>query len=261
MPVDNELYNRFSETWWDENAALSTLRTWLNPVRFGYFRRVLIEEQRRDPQRTTVLDVGCGGGLLAEEFARLGCQVTGIDPSEASLETARKHARQSDLNIAYQAGRGEQLPFATASFDLVVCCDVLEHVNDVSQVIKEIARVLALSGLFFYDTINRTVLSWLAVVKIAQEWRWTCIMPPNLHDWKQFIKPQKLQQCMQQYQLQNQEVKGMHPTVHPLQIISLFIKHKRGKITLTEMGRRLQFQESHDLSASYLGYALKEQHI
>ena len=116
MPVDNELYDRLSDTWWDENQALGLLRTSLGPVRFDYFRRVLIEEHKRDPRGIKVLDVGCGGGLLAEEFACLGCQVTGIDPSEPSLHTARKHAQQSGLEIAYQTGVGEQIHFADASF-------------------------------------------------------------------------------------------------------------------------------------------------
>ncbi|HEY4035819.1 MAG TPA: bifunctional 2-polyprenyl-6-hydroxyphenol methylase/3-demethylubiquinol 3-O-methyltransferase UbiG [Ktedonobacteraceae bacterium] len=258
MPVDNELYNRLSDTWWDDDEALSTLRTWLNPVRFGYFRRLLIEQQRIDPQGTKVLDVGCGGGLLAEEFACLGCQVTGIDPSEPSLATARKHAQQSGLDISYQVGLGEQLPFADTSFDIVVCCDVLEHVDNVAQVIQEISRVLKPDGLFFYDTINRTLLSWLAAIKMAQEWSITRFMPPNLHDWKKFIKPQELQLCMQKCHLQSQEVKGMSPSAHPLLVVSLFLRHKRGKITLTEMGKHMNFLESNDLSTSYMGYALKQ---
>ena len=96
--------------------------------------------------------------MLAEQFAELGCQVTGIDPSEPSLTTARKHAELMGLNIAYQVGTGEHIPFADASFDIVTCCDVLEHVNDVTRVLPEISRVLVADGIFFYDTINRTFL-------------------------------------------------------------------------------------------------------
>ena len=95
MPIDNELYNHLSHTWWDENEPLGILRTTLNPVRFGYFHRMLTQEEKREPHGKTLLDVGCGGGLLSEEFARLGCQVTGVDPSEPSLTTARTHAQES----------------------------------------------------------------------------------------------------------------------------------------------------------------------
>src|SRR5215470_2189871 len=103
MPVDNEIYNRLSSTWWDEQA-FAILRTGANPGRFGYFRQVLLKQVGVDPVGKQALDVGCGGGLLAEEFARLGCQVTGLDPSEPSLATARAHARQSGLDIAYRVG-------------------------------------------------------------------------------------------------------------------------------------------------------------
>jgi len=258
MPVDNELYNRLSETWWDENTALGLLRTVLGPVRFGYFRRILMEKCKRDLQELKVLDVGCGGGLLAEEFARLGCQVTGIDPSEASLITARMHAQQAGLEIRYQSGVGEQIPFTDTAFDVVICCDVLEHVNDVAQVIQEISRILTTDGIFFYDTINRTVLSWLAAIKIAQEWKMTRFLPPNLHDWQKFIKPQELLLYMQSCHLQNQEIKGISPRANPFVFIALLLRYKREKIMLKEMGQYTNFQETRDLSVSYMGYALKQ---
>ena len=135
MPVDNELYNRLYDTWWDENTVLGSMRNGLNPGRFGYFKQVLLEKLRMDLQGKKILDVGCGGGLLAEEFARLGCAVTGIDPSELSLETARRHARESGLQIDSQVGAGESLPCEDGSFDIVYCCDVLEHVQDPGRVI------------------------------------------------------------------------------------------------------------------------------
>jgi 2-polyprenyl-6-hydroxyphenyl methylase/3-demethylubiquinone-9 3-methyltransferase len=259
VPVDNEIYNRLSETWWDENEALGLLRTALGPVRFGYFKRVLIEERQRDPGRMKALDLGCGGGLLAEEFARLGCQMTGIDPSEASLTTARKHAQQSGLEVAYQTGVGERIPFPDASFDMVICCDVLEHVNDVARVMQEIARVLTPGGIFFYDTINATFFSWLVAIQLAQEWELTRFLPQNLHDWKQFIKPSDLQRYMQRSGLQNQETKGMSPRGTPLVVIRQFLRYKRAKITLAEMGRRIALRESRDVSILYMGHALKLQ--
>jgi 2-polyprenyl-6-hydroxyphenyl methylase/3-demethylubiquinone-9 3-methyltransferase len=258
MSVDNEIYDRLCNTWWDESEPLGLLRTSLGPVRFGYFRRVLIEEQKRNPQEVRLLDVGCGGGLLAEEFARLGCQVSGIDPSERSLSTARKHAEQSGLNISYKTGVGEEIPFADSSFDVVVCCDVLEHVNDISGVVRESARVLPTGGIFFYETINSTVLSWLTAIKLAQEWRLTRFFPPNLHDWNHFVKPRELQSLMQRFQLRNQEVKGMSPTGNPFVLVDRFFRYKRAKITLGEMSRAVRFRESRNVSTLYMGHALRE---
>jgi len=143
---------------------LSMLRTMLNPVRFGFFRAVLTDEGRIEPRGRTALDVGCGGGLLAEECARLGLSVTGIDPSTRSVRTAREHARESGLAINYLAGTGELLPFGDASYDAVFCCDVLEHLEKPATVIAEISRVLKPNGLFLYDTINRTLRSKIGVI-------------------------------------------------------------------------------------------------
>src|SRR5438093_9020350 len=137
MPVDNQLYDRLAGTWWDEDENMALLRTGMNPARFGYMRRVLVEEMAFDATGKRCLDVGCGGGLLAEEFAKLGCTVTGVDPSEPSLETARAHAEQEGLEIEYVAAPGEDLPFDDKRFDVVYCCDVLEHVDSVDRTIAE----------------------------------------------------------------------------------------------------------------------------
>lgn len=246
-----------SDTWWDENEVFSTLLLWLNPVRFGYFRQILIEQLKVEPRGKETLDVGCGGGLLAEEFARLGCKVTGIDPSERSLATARAHALQSGLDINYLTGVGEQLPFADATFDIVYCCDVLEHVSNLAQVISEIARVLKAGGIFFYDTINRTLLSKLILVKMAQEWTVTRFMPPNLHDWQQFIKPRELISLMRHNGLANEDLKGITPAANPITILRALLKCKRGEISYAEAGKLLRWRQSNHLPGSYMGYALK----
>jgi 2-polyprenyl-6-hydroxyphenyl methylase/3-demethylubiquinone-9 3-methyltransferase len=255
--VDNEIYNRHGDIWWDDNEVLSLLRLCLNPARFGYFSRILRADIGIDPGERTALDVGCGGGLLAEEFARLGCRVTGIDPSEPSLETARAHARRSGLDIEYVPGAGESLPFADASFDIVYCCDVLEHVDDLEQVTAESARVLKPGGVYLFDTINRTVLSNLIVIKLLQEWEWTSFVPPNLHAWEKFIKPDELRACLSRHDLALREVKGMKPRAGPLTLFLLVRRLKKGKIGLAEFGRAVPFLETWNTSVSYMGYALK----
>ncbi|HEY8284781.1 MAG TPA: methyltransferase domain-containing protein, partial [Chloroflexota bacterium] len=101
MPIDNALYNLPGDIWWDDARPLATLRTMVNPGRVPYFRQVLLSRLDLDPHGTRVLEVGCGGGLLAEEIAGLGFSVTGIDPSEPSLAIARAHAARSGFNIDY----------------------------------------------------------------------------------------------------------------------------------------------------------------
>src|SRR5438876_9377563 len=180
MPVDNEIYNRMADAWWDENGFLNLLRTGMNRGRFGYFRDVLTNRLKIDPRGKSALDIGCGGGLLAEEFASLGCMVTGIDPSASSIAAARAHAEQSGLTIDYRIAAGEKIPIESESFDIVYCCDTLEHVNDLEKVISETARVLKAGGIFLYDTINRTLRSRLIVIGLLQEWRWSSVCPSGL---------------------------------------------------------------------------------
>ena len=256
--VDNDIYRRLGHAWWDDDVGeFSTLRFWFNPVRFGYFARVLGREKALERGRRRLLDVGCGGGLLAEEFARAGFDVTGIDPAPESIETARAHASLSGLSIEYRAGTGEDLPFKEASFDHVACCDVLEHVNDVDRVICEIGRVLKPGGLLFYDTINRTMISKIAVIKVMQEWRSTAFAEPNSHVWEKFIQPAELVALFERYGLDQCEMRGIVPRRNPIAMLFDFRQRARGRITFKELGRRLDFRESDHLEASYMGYARK----
>ncbi|MEA2637112.1 MAG: 2-polyprenyl-6-hydroxyphenyl methylase / 3-demethylubiquinone-9 3-methyltransferase, partial [Chloroflexota bacterium] len=147
MPVDNNVYNAPGDIWWDEHQPLNSIRTAINPARLDYFTRVL-RELSVDPAGKTVVDIGCGGGLFAEEFARLGAAVIGVDPSASSLDTARAHAAAMGLSIDYRAGTGEHLPLDDASVDIACCVDVLEHVTDVDAVIAETARVLRPGGVY-----------------------------------------------------------------------------------------------------------------
>ncbi len=257
MPVDNELYNRLADTWWDDANPLSLLLTMVTPARFGYFRGVLIDRLKIDPHGKRVLDIGCGGSFLAEEFARLGCQVVGVDPSAASLETARAHARISDLDIAYRVGVGEHLPCDDESFDIVYCCDVLEHVNDLDKVIAETVRVLKPGGVYFYDTINRTLQSKILAIKVMQEWTLTRIFDTPIHDWSMFITPPELLGVFARHGLQNRALVGLTASGSPLALLRSLRKMKRGAITPGGLGRRITYVRSGDLSVSYMGYAIR----
>jgi 2-polyprenyl-6-hydroxyphenyl methylase/3-demethylubiquinone-9 3-methyltransferase len=168
VPADNSIYDGEGDIWWDESSPLNALRTAVNPGRVGYLRKVIASAGLQPG--ATALDVGCGGGLMAEEVTRLGFHVTGIDPSAASIATARAHAAASGLRIEYRQGAGEALPFADEMFDLVYCCDVLEHVADPGRLIAESARVLRRGGIYLFDTINRTMASRLVMIKLFQSW-------------------------------------------------------------------------------------------
>ena len=230
----------------------------LTVARFGYFKEVL---GRHDVslEGKRVLDIGCGGGLLAEEFAKAGAEVTGIDPSLESLAAARVHARQHGLDIEYRHGVAEEVPFADDEFDLVYCCDVLEHVSDVDRSVGEAARVLEPGGYYLFDTINRTPKSKIVMIKLFQEWsafRWA---PRGLHDWDRFVTPEELEQSLTRHGLRNEEFVGFVPGCHPLKVLSLLRQRAKGRLSYGEMGRRMRITLSRtDISGGYGGHAQKK---
>jgi 2-polyprenyl-6-hydroxyphenyl methylase/3-demethylubiquinone-9 3-methyltransferase len=257
MAIDNEMYSRKDFNWWDgdANSIPVLLRYFINPIRFAYFTEILKRQSGGDASGRRLLDVGCGGGFLCEEFARIGFDVTGIDPS--SLKAAKAHAAQNCLRIDYQKARAEALPFGDSSFDYVSCCDVLEHVDNVNETIAEIARVLKPGGLFFYDTINRTLLSWLVVIKIAQDWKGTAWEAPNSHEWKRFVKPSELNSIMKANGLAMQKNKGIGPG-NSLPVCGKAIRQRaKGEITRYEMAARMGFEKNDRVAVSYMGFAVK----
>jgi 2-polyprenyl-6-hydroxyphenyl methylase/3-demethylubiquinone-9 3-methyltransferase len=260
VAIDNEMYSREDFGWWDGDANSTSvlLRYFVNPVRFSYFTKILKGKAEGDVLKGKLLDVGCGGGYLCEEFAGTGFDVTGIDPSQNTIKAARAHAAQSRLFINYAEGRAEAIPFGDSSFDYVSCCDVLEHVDNLNEAISEIARVLRSGGLFFYDTINRTFASWLVMIKIAQEWKCSAWEAPGTHEWKRFVRPSELAVIMKTKGLLMHEMKGIGAGSSPPVIWKAIRQRAQGKITRYEMGTRFQFKEDDDLDVSYMGFATKQ---
>jgi 2-polyprenyl-6-hydroxyphenyl methylase/3-demethylubiquinone-9 3-methyltransferase len=257
MPIDNEVYDREGGGWWDENNPLNILHGSITPGRLAYFRHVLADRLNLDPAGLRALDVGCGGGFLAEEFAHLGCQVVGVDPSVVSIDTARGHATDVGLDIDYRVGTGEQLPVSDGEFDLAFCCDVLEHVSDLDRVISEISRSLKPQGVFLFDTVNRTRTSKLLAIKVMQEWRPTRIIDAAIHDWDMFIKPNELADTMRRHGLRMGDVVGLAPRANPLKLLLSFVRAKRGSISYGELSRRLDVGQVNNTRVSYMGFATK----
>jgi len=255
--INNKIYDEVSDTWWEQDGFMAVLRTSINPPRFDYFRKILVDRLKLNPQGLEVLDVGCGGGLLAEQFASLGCKVTGVDQSAPTLNAAKAHAIKSGLNIQYIESVGETLPFEAAQFDIVCCCDVLEHVDDIDTIIAEISRVLKPGGVFFFDTINRTVKSNLVAIKMAQDWRLTRFLPKNVHVWDKFIKPNELFDSLVKNGLPQAEFAGLSPVNNPLKSILAIAQQKLGLINFAELGSKLKLKQSKDTSISYMGFAVR----
>ena len=239
MPVDNEWYHDLGDAWWDPEGVVGPLHE-INPIRVEYFCGVL-----GDLHGMRLLELGCGGGLMAEEYARRGASVTAIDRSAASIAAAIKHARDSGLNIDYAPAVGEHFPFSYESFDAVVSADTLEHVDDVELVVRESARVLRPGGRFVYDTVNRTWKSRLLLVWLPQNV--FHIAPPDTHEYARFIKPAELEEIMARHGLRNCETRGLALKQNPIAAgISFARTRKLGGFVIGD-----------DTGMSYVGYAEK----
>lgn len=203
MRNDLTIYDEAADQWWsDEIRWVRTLKN-LVPGRLSWMDRQI------DWQGKRVLDLGCAGGFMAEALAERGARVTGIDPARDAIAAARAHAEQAGHDIAYDIGVGEDLPYADAAFDAVVCVDVLEHVGDLSQVVDEVARVLKPDGLFLFDTINRNPLARLATITLAEDI--LRLLPRGTHDPEMFIKPAELRTAMREAGLAPGRFTGLGP--------------------------------------------------
>jgi len=202
---DLEMYDAYADRWWSgETTWLRTLHNMV-PARMRFFDRLVGDWRDR-----TVLDLGCGGGFMAEAIAAKGARVTGLDPAGEALAAARRHAEEQGLAIDYREGKGEALPFADASFDIVVSCDALEHVEDLSRVLDEVARVVRPDGLFVFDTINRNPVASFVAVTLAE--RVLRMLPQGTHDPDLFIRPADLERALERRGFEVGPFKGLGPT-------------------------------------------------
>ena len=200
-PAEIAKFSAIAAEWWDPAGKFAPLHKF-NPVRLSFLRAEAAAHFRRDPRALrpfeglTLLDIGCGGGLLCEPMTRLGFAVTGADASERNIGTARAHALQSGLDIAYRATTAEELAAEGAGFDVVLNMEVVEHVADVGAYLKACAALVKPGGITVVATMNKTLKS-LALAKIGAEYvlGW---LPRGTHDWNRFIPPTELHAMLEE---------------------------------------------------------------
>ena len=207
--VDHAEISKFEELasrWWDPHSEFKPLHE-INPLRLDYINRLSGLNGKR------VLDVGCGGGILSEGMARAGAEVTGIDMGEAPLEVARLHLLESGLEVDYQRVPVEQLAEQQpASFDVVTCMEMLEHVPDPGSVVEACARLAKPGGKLFFSTLNRNPKSYLFAI-VGAEYLLR-LLPKGTHDFSKFIRPSELDGWIRRAGLHCNDMIGL--TYNPL---------------------------------------------
>jgi 2-polyprenyl-6-hydroxyphenyl methylase/3-demethylubiquinone-9 3-methyltransferase len=189
-------FSAMAAEWWDPTGKFAPLHKF-NPVRLQFIRDTVAVHFGRSGIKPfgglSLLDIGCGGGLLCEPMSRLGFAVTGVDPSERNIGTAMAHA--GSLPIAYRAASAEVLVAEGAAFDVVLNMEVVEHVADLRAYLMACARLVKPGGLMIVATLNKTLKS-LALAKIGAEYvlRW---LPPGTHDWNKFVAPAELRRLLE----------------------------------------------------------------
>ncbi|CAM4172922.1 bifunctional 2-polyprenyl-6-hydroxyphenol methylase/3-demethylubiquinol 3-O-methyltransferase UbiG [Palleronia rufa] len=200
---DLKIYDDAAANWWSDDIRWVRILKNMVPGRLKWFDRHMSWEGKR------VLDLGCAGGFMAEALARRGARVTGLDPAGQAIEAARSHAAAEGLDIRYDIGTGEEMSYADASFDAVVCVDVLEHVRDLTAVLAQVSRVLVADGRFLFDTINRNPLSRLAAITVAEDL--LRVLPKGTHDPDMFITPDELAAALEAANLTPRRWSGLGP--------------------------------------------------
>ena len=204
MNVDQSEIAKFSalaHRWWDQNSEFKPLHA-INPLRLGWIKCFVELNGKR------ALDVGCGGGILAEALAQSGAQTTGIDLSEKALKVAELHALESGAQVNYQAISAEALALTEpASFDVVTCMEMLEHVPDPASVVRACATLAKPGATLFFSTLNRNPKSYLFAI-IGAEYLLR-LLPKGTHDYRKFITPSELGHFVRDAGLEIIGIKGL----------------------------------------------------
>ena len=213
--IDDEVrrFAALGEEWWNPAGPMAALHR-LNPLRMAWLRDAILRHYGRHPKGAepplaglTLLDVGCGGGLVAEPLARLGAEVLGVDPAQESIAVARAHAEATGARLAYRVGAVEDLVAEGAQFDVVTALEVVEHVADLRAFVAAAAAAVRPGGLILFSTLNRTARSFaLAIVAAEYLLGWVA---RGTHRWEQFVTPAELDEALRAAGCKETERRGV----------------------------------------------------
>ena len=201
-PKEIEKFESLAQRWWDPNSEFRTLHH-INPTRLNYIN------DKANLKNKTVIDIGCGGGILTQSMAELGAKATGLDPAKASITVAKLHALETGMDKHIRYIQDDPDKFAknqSEKFDIVTALEILEHVPDYAQLVKTIAHIVKPGGKIFFSTINRHPKAYLLAI-LGAEYLMN-ILPRGTHEFQKFIKPSELSKAIREAGLIMKELVG-----------------------------------------------------
>ena len=206
-----EKFSNMAAEWWDPDGKFKPLHKF-NPLRIKYIKKNIISQYKlknkiKPLSGISILDIGCGGGLLSEPMCRMGASVTGIDASIKNIKIAKLHAKKNKLKIDYLCSSPEKLA-TKKKFDVILNMEIVEHVEDVQFFLKSCSNLLKQDGIMFVATINKTLKSYIfAIIGAEYVLRW---LPIGTHEWEKFVTPKELKDILLKYKLNLKSLDGMN---------------------------------------------------
>ena len=203
-------FNRLAAEWWDPEGSFKPLHKF-NPIRIKYIKDNIIQhfniKSKVNPfKNISILDIGCGGGLISVPMKKLGANVVGIDASLKNINIAKTYSKKKNLKIKYICSSPEKLKIKK-KFDVLLMLEIVEHVDDVDLFIKKSSKFLKKNGLMFIATLNKTLKSYIfAIIGAEYILKW---LPIGTHDWEKFVEPEELINISKKYNLNLKNLTGL----------------------------------------------------
>ena len=210
--MKESIFDKISLEWWDKNGPMKMLHS-MNETRMLFIKERIINKYqevgtlREILEKKAILDLGCGGGILSEALAEEGANVTAIDQSTKLINEAKKRAKSKKLKIDYQCQSIKSLKAKRARFDIILCMEVIEHVQDYRGFIKLAFECLKKDGIIIFSTINKSVLSYFTTIFLAE--KILKLVPSKTHDWDMYVKPEEILEVAEKFSLRLDKIKGL----------------------------------------------------